>query len=109
MGEKKRKIRVWRLGSIDPPFLPSARGLKCFEEALASAMEREGDADIVWGPDVDVQIIDVEDDDVDVLLRDPRVTVVQRGDGVERLTIKGPGGPATVQSPYSLGTFSWRR
>lgn len=54
------KIRLWKLGSLDPLIVPSRENIERFKEVLKDAKE-EGVVDLVWGPDVDCQIIDVDD------------------------------------------------
>lgn len=54
------KIVLWRMGSVEHNKYPSTQAVQKLANIIANMQESEINH-IVWGPDLDVQIIDVED------------------------------------------------
>lgn len=60
------KIILWRLGSLEHKIFPTAQAVKNLENILLNIDTSEEIFNIVWGPDIDVKVIDVENlDDLD--------------------------------------------
>lgn len=75
------KICLWRLGSLEHKIYPTTAAVERFKRVLANALEEEN-SHLVWGPDVDVKVIDVNDFDSEVfdlqaILKDNQLHIVE--------------------------------
>lgn len=48
-------IRLWKLGSLEHNIYPSKKAVKKLREAIEA--DNEGVLDLIWGPDLTVEII----------------------------------------------------
>lgn len=57
------KIALWKLGSLEHKLVPKKETIEALQELLNSATvnPNTGMIDIIWGPDIEVTVIDVED------------------------------------------------
>ncbi len=60
------KIRLWRLGSLEDRIFPTEKAIQKLADMLVS-VDNNAELDIVWGPDITVQEIDVNQEDYDLL------------------------------------------
>jgi len=51
-----KKIRLWKLGSLEHKVAPTVQAAERLADILRS--EDSGYLDIVWGPDIDVIVVD---------------------------------------------------
>ncbi len=54
------KIRLWKLGNLEHKITPSKESIEKFQELLKDITE-DGVKDIVWGPDIQCEIISTDD------------------------------------------------
>lgn len=54
------QIRVWKLGSLEHMIIPTKESIEKFKETLSEVI-KNGGGDIVWGPELSVEIVEVED------------------------------------------------
>lgn len=52
-------IRVWKLGSLEHRILPTKEGV----DKLAAILETKDLTDIIWGPDLEVEVIPSAEED----------------------------------------------
>lgn len=52
------KIRLWKLGSLEHRIMPSRQAIETLQGILDGIPEGAKTADIIWGPDIDVQVVD---------------------------------------------------
>ncbi len=71
-------IRIWKLGSLEHKVLPTKEAAEMLTKFLE--MHEKGTVeDLIWGPDIDVQIIpDSDDENIDVLFPDLERIVIIR-------------------------------
>jgi hypothetical protein len=60
------KIRLWKLGVIDQnninaSMLPTKVALEKFRDMLQAAIESGNDTDIIWGPDINVELVEIDE------------------------------------------------
>ena len=55
--KKKPQIRLWKLGDLEKGIYPGDKAFERLADILAKRNPDE-DLDIIWGPDISVQIID---------------------------------------------------
>ena len=61
------KIRLWKLGSLEHKLFPTELSVAKLAEVLLGAKAGEdGFIDIIWGPDLTVEVVE---GDVDVIVR----------------------------------------
>tara|TARA_R110000803_G_scaffold6519_2_gene21231 strand:- start:6165 stop:6386 length:222 start_codon:yes stop_codon:yes gene_type:complete len=53
-------IRLWKLGSLEHKIAPNADSVKCLSKIL-EGLKGDGPHDIIWGPDIECQIIPDEE------------------------------------------------
>ncbi len=56
------KIRLWKLGSLEHRIMPTQQGLNKLRNVLKESTAKSGEIDIVWGPELNVELIEIEDD-----------------------------------------------
>lgn len=56
------KIRLWKLGSLEHRIMPTQQGLNKLRNILKESTAKSGEIDIVWGPELNVELIEIEDD-----------------------------------------------
>jgi hypothetical protein len=56
------KIRLWRLGSLEHKILPTRASIQRFRDMLKECTEKDGEYDLVWGPEITVELVEIEDD-----------------------------------------------
>ncbi len=56
------KIRLWKLGSLEHRITPTQQGLNKLRNILKESTAKSGEIDIVWGPELNVELIEIEDD-----------------------------------------------
>lgn len=54
------KIFLWKLGSLEQKIFPTKAAIENFKQVL-SQLKDDKLNHIVWGPDIDVKIIEIED------------------------------------------------
>ncbi len=62
-----KKLRLWRLGDLDRMILPTEEAI----HRLASILDKwdgESPFDLVWGPEISVEQIDLETNAVDIIV-----------------------------------------
>ena len=57
-----KKIRIWKLGSLEHKVVPSAESMAKLEEILNS-QDDGGELELIWGPDIDTKEIVFEDNE----------------------------------------------
>lgn len=59
------KIRLWTLGNLEHKVLPTPQAIRRFKRMLKNELRKLHDTepvlDIVWGPELSVQTIDIGD------------------------------------------------
>ena len=58
-----KKIRIWKLGSLEHQLIPTTKTFEKFTQLLLAAYEHDGDSDIVWTPDVEMFEVQLDKDD----------------------------------------------
>jgi hypothetical protein len=53
------KFRLWRLGSLEHKIYPTREHIEKFKEALKHSLETG--EDLVWGPEISYDLIEVDD------------------------------------------------
>ena len=61
------KIRLWKLGNAENKIYPTKEAIKKLSEMLMESSNSEI-MDLIWGPDITVQEIEVKEDDINLLL-----------------------------------------
>lgn len=61
-----KKIRLWKLGNAEAGIAPSEDIIKKFTEILKE-INKNGCTDIVWGPDINCEVIDIGEEEINVL------------------------------------------
>jgi len=56
------KIRLWKLGSLEHKILPTQKRIQEFRDVLKEWTEKDGEYDLVWGPEITVELVEIEDD-----------------------------------------------
>lgn len=56
------KIRLWKLGSLEHKILPTQEAIQKFRDALKEYTEKDGEYDLVCGPAITVELVEIEDD-----------------------------------------------
>ena len=63
------KIMLWKLGHLDKnnllnSILPTKESLEKFREILKSSLATspDGTVSLIWGPDIDVELVEIDDD-----------------------------------------------
>jgi hypothetical protein len=61
-----KKIRLWKLGKIDNnnllnSIVPTKQMIEKFRTLLQESLSPDGTLDIIWGPDIEVELIDIDD------------------------------------------------
>lgn len=61
-----KKIRLWKLGNIDNnnilnSIIPTKQMIEKFRTLLQESLSPDGTLDVVWGPDINVELIEIED------------------------------------------------
>ena len=79
-----RTLRIWKLGSLEHKIFPTEKAVA----KLAELLMNEEATDIIWGPELTHEKIEISDDDVIVITNHPGFTVVKDGD--KPITIKEP-------------------
>lgn len=54
------KIRLWTLGSLEHGVVPPKSAIDALKNMLEGMRNSDGTVDLVWGPDLKCQIIDVD-------------------------------------------------
>jgi len=63
------KIRLWKLGSLEHKIIPTQSAIQKLE-AMLEDIEGENEADIIWGPDVSVELIIINDNEINTVCPD---------------------------------------
>lgn len=62
------KIRLWKLGSLEHKVYPTEKAVENLTAILEEANKSEEDIyDIIWGPDIDCKVIDLDKDAIDII------------------------------------------
>ena len=64
--ERHAQIRVWKLGSLEHKILPSDNAMGKLGEILKN-WDGKSDLDLIWGPDISVEVINTHPDDVNYI------------------------------------------
>ena len=56
------KIRLWKLGSLEHRWVPTKEGIDKVRNILKEGIKKGGELDIVWGPELNVELVEIEDD-----------------------------------------------
>jgi len=77
------KIRLWKLGNAEKGIYPTDQIMDSLCNILANAKKHEGDEplDIIWGPDISVEVVE---GDMDVIYQ-------QLADGSQKITVVDNG------------------
>lgn len=62
------KIRLWKLGSTEHRIYPTDTAIHTLTDILNSIREPGGD--IIWGPDINVELVEIDDSDMNVVVSD---------------------------------------
>lgn len=58
-----KKIRLWTLGSLEHRIVPTKYAIENLEKKIKEVVgEEEGVVNFVWGPDLEVKMIDLSDE-----------------------------------------------
>lgn len=71
------KIRVWKLGSIEHNILPNAAAIDKFKNTLQETINNGG-GDIIWGPDISVEMFELDQDVKNYILKDGKLELVEK-------------------------------
>jgi hypothetical protein len=73
------QIRVWKLGSLEHRILPNDAAFDKLETML-SGWDGKSDLDVLWGPDLQCQVVDVDLNGVsfDAIQTDSGIKLVNR-------------------------------
>lgn len=74
------KIRLWKLGSLEHKLMPTKETVERLANILFNTSEVK---DIIWGPDISVQEIEVSGDDLNVI-----VSAKENGLVIEKIILK---------------------
>jgi len=61
------KITVWRLGDLENNLYPTKEAFEKLTNFLLEARQNNHDCDLVWGPDLKVFEVEINNDDICVL------------------------------------------
>jgi hypothetical protein len=70
-----RRLRIWKLGSLEHKVFPTGEAIRALAEMLANTIDG-GDIDIIWGPDISCEEHYLSDEDISVILKDPTVQII---------------------------------
>ena len=75
------KIILWRLGSLEHKVYPNVVAVENFKHVLSKTLENDDDGErhIVWGPDIDVKVVDVKNLSFDKESFDIRALLTKNG------------------------------
>lgn len=62
----KQIIRLWRLGSLQHKIVPTPRAQQKLADILNDGVTDDNVLDIIWGPDIDCQVISGDVDSVEI-------------------------------------------
>lgn len=67
--KKTKQLRIWKLGNLENKIYPTEENFKKLEEILISKeFKNDHPYDIIWGPDLQLEIFDIEvDNSIDVI------------------------------------------
>lgn len=59
----KKTIRLWRLGSLEHNLFPTRESINKLRDLINAGLNEDGDfIDLVWGPDINVELVEITDE-----------------------------------------------
>lgn len=73
-----RRLRVWKLGSLEHRILPTERAIQKLAEQLKELYESNGDVDLIWTDGITCETHYFSDDEINVILSDTHNIIVKK-------------------------------
>jgi len=67
--KKTKQLRIWKLGNLENKILPSTESFNRLNKIIDTFNNNDKPIDIVWGPDIELEVFNIEysDDSVDII------------------------------------------